>query len=139
MGLHTHLPDPEPAIFQFAGHKISLKNLGGVIDNQLTLYSETLDVHHLYEAVSTLQVFKIVFKVAVKYYSCQRIIFLKRIATRIRRDLRQFYRNLIHILFKNLDDNSDNDSVLLSTHCKRTLSNFNLNYYEYKRNYLLSG
>lgn len=112
-----------------------LKILATEISGQLVLYDATQNEDHLIQVFSALSDFHSSSIIIIQNIKNELENVRGRFISKIKRDLRQGYRNLIKFLFKNMDDNSGADNVLFLLEESETLLNLKKYYHAYKRNY----
>jgi len=109
----------------------TFRKIGALLNGQHQLYIRTADYAHLHHAFELWNELKDIVKNTIKVVSRTLRNIFKTVKLFIRRDLRSQYRNIIHFLFKNMDDNSGDNEYLFSTNGKKQFS-FILNRYHYE-------
>jgi hypothetical protein len=69
-----------------------------------------------------------------KFLKADLVRLIRNIYKGIRRDLRQFFRSIIHFLFKNMSDESDADNFLFNTLSNKRLLTVQIHHYDNQRN-----
>lgn len=99
----------------------TFRQLGAVIEGQHALYASSSRDIDLYRALKFVQNVKLLFKKAVRLISSRARLILRKVQCTVRRDLRTHFRNVIHFLFKNMDDSTGDHWNMFSNSRKQFL------------------